>query len=363
MEDSEVQFDKEEIAPFDFRQHGLDAVEVYREVRPKYEQFTLSLETIITQMLAARDKKVASVQTRAKSLDSFGDKASLPSEVDPNLPKYPHPLTQITDIAGARIIAFFPRTVEELDALIMEQFVIEERSNKGDILEQQERFGYQSVHYLAKLKPARLALPEYARFVGLVAEIQVRTILQHAWAEIEHDIQYKPAETLPSTTKRRFMTLAGLLELADREFQSIQDEYKQLNEQAETAVEAGNLEEVEITPQALKAYLDKKLGPDGRMSAFSYSWTARLLRTLGFTNFQQIDECIFGYDDDRISRIIYKTRAGQLTRFEWQLMASMGENYINRHLWRYEEWFKKSRRSWLEELTEAGISIGAYDPT
>jgi ppGpp synthetase/RelA/SpoT-type nucleotidyltranferase len=54
-----------------------------------------------------------------------------------------------------------------------------------------DELGYQSVHYLVQFSPERCALPEYQRFQGRIAEIQVRTVLQHGWAEIEHDIQYK----------------------------------------------------------------------------------------------------------------------------------------------------------------------------
>jgi hypothetical protein len=62
----------------------------------------------------------------------------------------------------------------------------------------------------------------------LVAEIQVRTILQHAWAEIEHDTRYKAVDVAPTAIARRFVALAGLLEIADREFQALQDSYKPL---------------------------------------------------------------------------------------------------------------------------------------
>jgi ppGpp synthetase/RelA/SpoT-type nucleotidyltranferase len=95
-----------------------------------------------------------------------------------------------------------------------------EKSDKAQALLEDEKFGYASIHYLVRLKVNRTDLSEYSRFKGLVAEIQVRTILQHAWAEIEHDIQYKSA--IPSSIRRRFMSLAGMLEIGDREFQAIQ---------------------------------------------------------------------------------------------------------------------------------------------
>ena len=57
----------------------------------------------------------------------------------------------------------------------------------------------------------------------MICEVQVRTTLQHAWAEIEHDIQYKSENEIPKEIRRKFRALAGLVEIADREFQSIQD--------------------------------------------------------------------------------------------------------------------------------------------
>ena len=120
--------------------------------------------------------------------------------------------------------------------------------------------------------------------VVLVAEVQVRTILQHAWAEIEHDIQYKSTIAIPNTIRRRFMALAGLLEIADREFQAIQNEDKLLKEQARASVEEGVLNQVEITADALRSYLDRRVGPDARTTEFSYEYTAGSASQSGLHN-------------------------------------------------------------------------------
>lgn len=158
--------------------------------------------------------------------------------------------------------------------------------------------------------------------------------------------------------------LAGLLEIADREFQAIQDEDERLATEARKSVQEGKLERVEITPDALKTYLDKKLGADGRMTDFSYQWTAKLLHHLGFADFKEIEECISGYDHDQLSRILWGTRQGQLSRFEYLLLlAGMGENFIKFHSWKDQDWFIKGRQKDLGELREAGIAVGAYLPT
>jgi hypothetical protein len=92
-----------------------------------------------------------------------------------------------------------------------------------------DKFGYISLHYIIKLNTARKQLREYERFKEFKAEIQIRTILQHAWADIEHDLGYKSKETIPRNIQRDFNRLSGLLELADKEFLGIKNslsEYK-----------------------------------------------------------------------------------------------------------------------------------------
>ena len=57
----------------------------------------------------------------------------------------------------------------------------------------------------------------------LNASVQIRTVLQHAWAEFEHDIRYKGVvpDEHAFDLDRRFTLAAGLLGLADREFSAI----------------------------------------------------------------------------------------------------------------------------------------------
>ena len=63
-----------------------------------------------------------------------------------------------------------------------------------------------------------LNLLEYSSYGEQKFEFQIRTILQHSWAEIEHDLGYKGEFEIPSTAKRTFYRVAALLEQADIEF-------------------------------------------------------------------------------------------------------------------------------------------------
>lgn len=347
---------------FDFELHRQKSVDAFAKIRPMYEEFSTIVRNILRETFERKGIKTHSIEARAKSLESFGEKAMAPSENDINVPKYPDPLKQITDLAGVRVITFFPKTLGEVDKNITEQVHVIETVDHTKSLHEAAQFGYQSVHYLVQLKADRVKLPEYQKFAGVIAEIQIRTVLQHAWAEIEHDIQYKSKVTIPAEIKRRFMALAGMLEIADREFQAIQDADLSLRVHARQLVNEGNFEKVEITPDALKSYLDRKLGPDDRMADYSYDWTARLLRQLGFTNFRQVDECIRDYDDDRVSRALYGGRQGQLSRFESILAASMGTHFLEQHLWKSLPWFNSTWEKHFEQLQHAGFPIGNYKP-
>lgn len=348
---------------FDFDRHRELALAQFREIRGLYENLVETVERILRDALAASNVTVHSIDVRAKSFKSFADKASKPSPSNPHEPKYRDPLKEITDLAGARVITFLPAVVTQVCACIEREFVILEKTDKAEELMDEGKFGYHSIHFLVQLSSDRVRLSEYKRFAGLTLEIQVRTILQHAWAEMEHDIQYKSASVIPVAIKRRFIALAGMLEIADREFQALQEDDSALRAKARTSVESGHFSGVEITPDALKAYLDRKLGSDGRQTSLSYEFSARYLKKLGFSSLQQLDECLNGYDDDAASRAVWGNRQGQLTRFEETLLAAMGEVYVTRHPWAKHDYWGPRFRKKLEQLAASGIGIGSYDPT
>jgi len=123
---------------FDFDAHQREAVEEYRRVKPLYESFAEVTKAILREAILVSPVKVASIDARAKTLDSFGRKAVARSSHDPNLPKYSNPLADIQDLTGVRIITFFLRTVEDVDNIIRSEFDIIEKTDKLDILKRGE---------------------------------------------------------------------------------------------------------------------------------------------------------------------------------------------------------------------------------
>ncbi|MEV4017660.1 hypothetical protein AB0J35_44945 [Nonomuraea angiospora] len=129
------------------------------------------------------------------------------------------------DLLGVRVITYFPDQVNEVASCITKTVlsIDADRSIDKRALHDFDRFGYMSLHYVATLSNSYCSLPAYAKFQGIRFEVQIRSILQHAWAETEHDLGYKSQYGIPHDFRRRFSRLAGLLELADEEFQNIRN--------------------------------------------------------------------------------------------------------------------------------------------
>lgn len=101
----------------------------------------------------------------------------------------------IVDLAGVRIALYFPGDRSEVHKFLHQQFEIEKVKEKfppkkNDYYE--KRFsGYQATHYHVRLRESYLT-EEQKRFSKVCIEVQVASVLMHAWSEVEHDLIYKP---------------------------------------------------------------------------------------------------------------------------------------------------------------------------
>ena len=192
-------------------------IQEYEQQCPLYSDFTGKIEKLIRDILEEKCIKVHWISSRLKNSDSI--KKKLGRAEDPY-----SKLSDVTDLSGIRVTTYFADDVDAVAKVIEEEFDIDwENSVDKRALLDPDRFGYISLHYVAKLSTSRLQLTEYRRFFECCAEIQVRSILQHTWAEIEHDLGYKSKDSVPKDIRRRFSRLAGLLEIADSEFIQIRD--------------------------------------------------------------------------------------------------------------------------------------------
>jgi len=198
-------------------------IKEYEAICPLYEEFILSTKNLIEGLIAEYKLKCLPIQRRLKDIDSLRKK------IERKRHKYKS-IHDITDICGIRIITYFSDEVDKVSSMIQKEFAIDEKNSVDKrALLQPDRFGYLSLQFVAKLSNSRLALTEYHRFKECQIEIQIQSLLQHAWAEIEHDLGYKSGIAVPKDIQRRFNQLSGLLELTDEEFIRLRDtlfEYK-----------------------------------------------------------------------------------------------------------------------------------------
>ena len=162
-------------------------------------------------------------------------------------------LEDITDILGCRIICFLSDEIDKIGKRVEESFVIDkENSSDKRALIKEDTFGYLSLHYICSL-PFGDKWPD--EICGKKFEIQIRTILQHAWSAIHHDIGYKSDFGVPREIRRQFARLAGLLELADDEFVRARDNMVEYTEDIRRRIATDDADGVSINMISLNEYV------------------------------------------------------------------------------------------------------------
>lgn len=161
----------------------------------------------------------------------------------------------LTDILGARIICFFSDDIDKIGKIVEERFEIDrELSSDKRALIKADSFGYLSLHYICSL-PSGAGFSEI--MCGKKFEIQIRTVLQHAWAAIEHDLGYKSEFGVPRSVIREFSRIAGLLEIADDEFVRTRDHMRKYTEDIRRKIAENKADDVGIDSISLNEYVKR----------------------------------------------------------------------------------------------------------
>jgi len=287
---------------------------------------------LVTSILDEAGINYLSVTGRAKAVASFAGKAA--RRRPDGTAVYSDPLHEINDQIGVRVITYVQGDVATVADLIHDQLLVQRDRDMGKETARQGRFGYASRHLLIGLDAAREGHSDYERLRGLSASLQVRTVLQHAWAEFEHDIRYKgtvPADQAPELD-RRFTLAAGLLELADQEFSIIRDRLAEHGvadggEDHEDA--SGEAEDTRIQARELAAYLAGQYPGAGWSRTEHYTWITGLLAELAITSLPELTEILLPAGAlDLNSRMDYKYPPGAVRRLDDALLATFGEKYV-----------------------------------
>lgn len=129
---------------------------------------------------------------------------------------------QITDLIGLRIVCLYESDLDEVKSVLSKEFLVISETNKSKEMESKSKeFGYKGLHLDLMLSEERQKLPEYLAIGNQSFEVQIRTIVQDAWSEIDHKLKYK--KQTPEKLQRRIHRLAALFELADQEFEAVRD--------------------------------------------------------------------------------------------------------------------------------------------
>jgi putative GTP pyrophosphokinase len=189
---------------------------------PLHGRLSAAVASLIENILRKNGMEYLNVTARTKDIEGALEKI--------RRKEYDNPKEQLTDLSGIRVVTYLEEHATRIASIVKELFEVDEANShdrSADLGE--DKMGYRSTHFVCTLGKERGALPEYEGIGYLKFEIQVRTVLQHAWAELAHDRSFKFGVALPTKIQRKLNLYSGLLEIVDGAFDEIAkeiDEYK-----------------------------------------------------------------------------------------------------------------------------------------
>ena len=304
------------------------AVQAYAAMHPELSAATDALVVQMTTLLDDAGVNYLSITGRTKSVASFAVKAD--RDVG-GRPFYADPLEEITDQIGIRVITYLHREVSTVADLLRDQLNVLDDRDLGQETASEGRFGYASRHLIVEFEAGQPDRPASTVLRNRRAQVQVRTVLQHAWAEFEHAIRYKG--TIPdehaSDLDRRFTLAAGLLELADREFSLI---HERIQATAAERLPEQDASDPRIAAQDLATFLGGTFADAGWSRTDHYAWISGLLLELGITSLDELAGLLTSVDSAAINaRMEYRYPTGAVRRLDDALLAVFGTHYLDLH--------------------------------
>jgi ppGpp synthetase/RelA/SpoT-type nucleotidyltranferase len=281
--------------------HAQELLAQYRNLLPIYEQMAEVIPGKLKDFFTEAGIVVAAVEHRVKTEASLSGKIQLKGS------KYPS-IHDITDIVGIRVITFYNDDVDKVASVLERLFEIDwENSIDKRKAHEIDSFGYLSLHYICRIPDSAYNNPEYPELNRIRFEVQMRTVLQHAWANMNHDTGYKSGVEIPKVYMRNLSRLAGMLELVDDEFSRIRRELADYRRQVQKLVASGNLSEVQLDGDSFKSYL--QIGPfdaltrriasinQAEIQPVDLSNFLALFKAMKFTTLGDIESLVKNYSD------------------------------------------------------------------
>ena len=281
--------------------HAQELLAQYHTLLPVYSRME---EVIPGKLKAIFDDAgiiIAALEHRVKTEASLAGKLQLKGG------KYKD-IFDITDLVGIRVITFYIDDVDKVASIVERLFEVDwDNSIDKRKAHEIDSFGYLSLHYICRIPESVYADPEHPELNKIRFEVQMRTVLQHAWANMNHDTGYKSGVEIPTIYMRDMSRLAGMLELVDDEFSRIRRELTDYRRNVQNLVASGNLEEVQLDGDSFKSYL--QIGPFDRLNkriasinqaeiqSVDLSKFLPVFKAMGFKTLGDIDKLVKDYSD------------------------------------------------------------------
>lgn len=186
--------------------------------------------------------------------------------------------------------------------------------------------GYAGRHLTLEV-PADHPPTNCKEYTGYRFEVQIRTVLQHAWAEFEHDIRFKGSSGDNAEISRAFTMASTLIELADQQFVNIADILKRL--QSEGALEAV-AEAQPLDAGSLQGVLTRAFPQYRSSKENQYDWMVHVLAANGIDTVSAAEEWFRSIDPYQVAKLMeYRFNPGQVRIADDLLLQSFGESYVD----------------------------------
>jgi putative GTP pyrophosphokinase len=239
----------------------------YLSIRPIAESFCTEVTHQLETLLGEAGITIGfPIQNRVKTWESISEKLK-------RLPSRFKKVTDLQDLVGLRLILLFKRDIPKTCDLISNKFSVIRRYDTQERLGA-DQFGYSSIHFVINLPQEWLSVPTFSKMGNIIAEIQVRTLAQHMWAETSHKLQYKSEENVPPTIRRAIYRVSALLETVDLEFERVLTERDIYREEQTTF-----LADDHLNVDLLEKTLDSLFPPSNKLDDEPY---AEILKELGY---------------------------------------------------------------------------------
>ncbi|GHV35380.1 hypothetical protein FACS1894187_07980 [Synergistales bacterium] len=247
----------------------------YVEKYSLYEEYSARIRNLIQDLVDREDIEPCGVEGWAKAPAELVKSLSFNYEGDDL------DLAAAVDLVTVRVLLRFPEDVYVVEDIIRKEFNVNMgRSVPSEGLDDPYRFGYPSVFYVLSLSDARSELREWKKYEGLCFTLELRTVLQDAWATISPSVNLSVDSVSEKKLKRKLVRLAALLEEADEGFLSLWGAVKSASVPVPKARES-RPEEKETPVQAEKTFSEDELYDyfyEQKNNGFLSKWNATAVK-------------------------------------------------------------------------------------